>query len=72
MDAIKYETEEQYIEDITTVLDVLEGCLDGTVAGVYSHVIGPANYGITTERLELFIHEALKRGFTFYTYKELQ
>lgn len=73
LDNAYFETDEQFQETITALLD--EFCKEGpgAVAAMYSHAIATGGaWCISPERLEFLFQEAQKRDIKFCTFKEWQ
>lgn len=72
IDNAYFQTDEQFRETITALLD--EFCKEGpgAVTSMYSHAIDGGDWCILPERLEFLFQEAQKRGIRFCTFNEWQ
>lgn len=72
IDNINYETQEEYEERITSILEAVAGT-KGTVISFYSHAIDNGGPWCVSEDKLLFLFEkAEELGLKFYTFQELQ
>lgn len=71
LDNINYESQEQYEERITQILNELKGTKAGVVS-FYSHAIEGGNWCVGEGKLLFLFQKAQELGLEFYTFQELQ
>lgn len=71
LDNGNYDSQEQYEERITEVLEELKG-RKATVVSMYSHAIGGGDWSVDEEKLRFLFEKAKEMGVQFYTFQELQ
>lgn len=71
IDNINYESEEEYEEYVTKILEDLRTRKAGVVS-FYSHAIEGGNWCVSEEKLEFLFRKAEELDLEFYTFEELQ
>lgn len=71
LDNVNYESQEQYEERITGILNEIKAG-KGRVVSLYSHAINAGEWCVTEEKLLFLIQKAKEMGLKFYTFQELQ
>ena len=71
LDNVNYESQEQYEEKITQILNEVKAG-KGRVVSLYSHAISAGEWCVTEEKLLFLFQKAKELGLKFYTFQELQ
>lgn len=71
LDNVNFNSQEEYEEHITQVLNELKNG-KARVLSMYSHAVGAGDWCISEEKLLFLLQKAREMGLKFYTFQELQ